>query len=176
MRCRPERTAPWAPWALWALIAMPALLVAVLAVAGCTSATTPGGASSGASTSHPRTSSAQAAPTQRVRSVIDRFNATANGPVADQQRLLAELVDPGQAQAQRTCPTATRTLRLEPVYAALAPATGWTPPSGTMGPSVYSLPSLIRVYQGGRLVGTDLTDVHLSVTEDGAHLAALCVS
>lgn len=151
--------------------------MALLALSGCTSAPPPGPSS--AASTPASTASSSALPsilTQRVKAAIDAFNATANGPVADQQRVLAGLVAPGQAEQQRACPAATRTLRLEPVYSELAGAPGWTPPAGTMSGTVYSLPTLIRVYADGRLVGTDLTDLRLSVEAGDVRLAALCVS
>ncbi len=111
-----------------------------------------------------------------IRSTIDAVNAAAGGTVARQQDLLRSLVDPGQSGEQRRCAAATTTISFEPVYSRLAPSPSWQPDTGTVGGTVYSLPTLIRIYTGSRITGTDLADLHLSVDAGRARLAALCVS
>ena len=45
----------------------------------------------------------------------------------------------------------------------LRPAPGWTPQTGALSGTVYALPTLIRIYTGDRITGTDLTTLHLGV-------------
>jgi len=40
---------------------------------------------------------------------------------------------------------------------------------------VYALPTLIRIYTGDRITGTDLTPLHLGVTGGDAYLHSLCL-
>ncbi len=150
-----------------------ALCAAVLAVtvvlgAGCTGAgSTPSGAVA---------SGVPVGDLDAIRTTVDRFNRTAAGAVAEQQDVLKSLVDPGSAAALDKCPTATSTLRFEPVYPALRPAPEWAPTDGTLAGTVYALPSLIRIYTGDRITGTDLTTLHLGVHDGEALLTAVCVS
>ena len=95
--------------------------------------------------------------------------------MANQQKVLAELVDPGSATVLGKCPPTTATLRFEPVYAALRGAPEWRPASGALSGTVYALPALIRIYTGDRVTGTDLTTLHLGVRDGEASLTALCV-
>ena len=111
-----------------------------------------------------------------VQRAVDSFDAAAGGPVSGQQSALAALLDDGQQAVQARCAAATTTLKFEPVYARLAPAPGWLPRQGTMSGAVYSLPTLIRIYTGNRITGTDLTDLHLAVKDGRARLPALCLS
>ena len=104
-----------------------------------------------------------------------KLNAAA-GSVAAQQRVLATLVAPGQRAAQDSCPVATSTLTLEPVYADLAPAPDWRPGSGEFVGTVYSLPTLIRIHRDGRIVGTDLAELHAALADGGVGLTVLCVA
>ncbi|MET3804497.1 hypothetical protein ABIB25_001492 [Nakamurella sp. UYEF19] len=108
--------------------------------------------------------------------VIDAFNRTAGGSVAAQQAVLGRLVSSGQQAVQRRCPTATSTISFDPVYSRLAVAPGWKPTSGTLPGTVYALPTLIRIYRGDRIVGTDLTDLHLTIDSGVAGLPALCLT
>lgn len=110
-----------------------------------------------------------------IRTTVERFNAAAATSVAEQQAALSRLIDPGSAAAQQKCRTPTSTLRFEPVYQALRAAPDWTPADGTLAGTVYALPSLIRVYTGDRVTGTDLTTVHLGVRNGEAFLTAICV-
>lgn len=111
-----------------------------------------------------------------MQRAVDAFNEAAGGPVPRQQAALAMLLDTGQRSVQRKCAEATTTLRLEPVYSRLAPAPGWKPTSGALSGTVYALPTLIRIYSGNRITGTDLTDLHLAVQDGRAKLPALCLS
>ncbi len=111
-----------------------------------------------------------------IRTTIDRLNGSAAGTVDEQQKVLASLVDPGSAAALGKCPTATSTLRFEPVYPALRTAPEWKPTEGTLAGTVYAVPSLIRIYTGDRVTGTDLTTLHVGVRDGEALLTAVCVS
>ncbi len=113
---------------------------------------------------------------QQVQRAVDSFNAAAGGPVSGQQAALSALLDDGQRSVQRRCAAATTTLEFEPVYARLAPAPGWAPRDGTLSGTVYALPTLIRIYTGDRVTGTDLTDLHVAVRDGRAWLPALCPS
>ena len=110
-----------------------------------------------------------------VHRAIDRFNATAGGPIAAQQAELAGAVAPAQRSAQLSCPAPTGTIALDPVYDRLAAAPRWKPSSGVLPGTLYALPTLIRIYTGNRLTATDLTELHLSVTAGRVEFAALCV-
>jgi hypothetical protein len=112
---------------------------------------------------------------QSIARTIDRFNAAAAGPVAGQQTVLSELVDPALIGGLDKCPPATATLRFEPIYPALRPAPAWTPQTGALGGTIYALPTLIRIYTGDRITGTDLTTLHLGVHDGEAYLTSLCL-
>ena len=142
---------------------------ALLAIAACTP--DPAGP---ASPSAP----AAAVPSDDQRAIartIDRFNAAATGQAADQEAVLTEIVDPALAGDLDRCPPVTATLRFEPIYPALRPAPEWTPNTGVLGGTVYALPTLIRIYTGDRITGTDLTTLHLGVTGGEAYLTSLCL-
>ena len=130
----------------------------------------PGSARSGASRRAPA-----AGPETLIRAAVAGFNTSA-GTVAGQQRVLATLVAVGQRAAQRSCPTATATLTLEPVYTDLAPAPDWRPPTGVLAGTVYSLPALIRIHRDGRIIGTDLVDLHLAVDGGAVAFPVLCIA
>ena len=119
-----------------------------------------------------------------IRATIDAVNATAGGPVADQQAALIAHVDPARRAEAQSCPAATTTVRLEPVDQGLRslpeqPAgppsgTDTVPPTGTgtgtptgTNATTYALPTLIRIFAGDRLIGTDLTTLRLIVTNTG---------
>ena len=121
-------------------------------------------------------STVPAADEQAIRATLQRVNATAGGPVSNQQQVLADLVDPGSAAALHRCPRTTATLRFEPVYQGLRSAPDWRPAAGSLTGTVYALPALIRIYTGDRVTGTDLTTLHLAVQGGEASLTALCVS
>lgn len=112
---------------------------------------------------------------QLVQRAVDSFNAGAGGPVSGQQTALAAVLDSGQRSVQSKCATATTTLRFEPVYGRLAAAPGWRPAAGTLSGTVYAVPTLIRIYTGNRITGTDLTDLHVAVQGGRAALPALCL-
>jgi hypothetical protein len=112
---------------------------------------------------------------QAIHTVIDRLNTAAAGAVPAQQAVLAAVVDPTLLPALEQCQPATTTVRFEPVFSALRSAPGWSPANGILGGTVYALPSLIRIYTGERITGTDLTTLHFGVTEGEAYLTPLCV-
>ncbi len=117
-----------------------------------------------------------AADERAIRATVDRINAAAAGPVADQQKVLADVVDPGSAAELVHCPPTTATVRLEPVYPGLRGTPDWRPRTGSLSGTLYALPVLIRIYTGDRITGTDLTTLHLGVLKHEASLTALCVS
>ncbi len=156
-------------------VAALALLVAVASCTGADAVRAPGPATAVAA-GQASSAGIPADDENAIRSALDRLNATAGGPVADQQKVLAELVDPGSVTVLRRCPPTTATLRFEPVYPALRSAPGWRPNSGALSGTVYALPVLIRIYTGNRITGTDLTTLHLGVANGEASLTALCVS
>lgn len=149
-----------------------AMLVCALT---CCTASVDSTGTSGTSGSAPQ----QPAPTAVQRSVqdaVDTLNAAAGGPVSGQQTALAGLLDAGQRSVQSNCAAATTTLELEPVYARLAAAPDWKPGSGTLSGPVYALPTLIRIFTGNRITGTDLTDLHVAIVDGRARFPALCSS
>lgn len=148
-------------------------VTAVLACAtvGCSPAPGPARPATGATP----VSSAPAAEVAVVQQAIDRFNATAGGPVAAQQSVLFGLVSAAQASAQHACPPVTVTISLEPVYARLAASPGWRPSSGSLPGTIYAVPTLIRIWNGDRITGTDLTDLHLAVDGGRMTLPVLCL-
>ena len=112
-----------------------------------------------------------------LQKTVSQFNAQV-GSVDGQQRVLRELVDPGQAAVQSRCPPATSTLEFQPVWSAAAPASSWTATEGNLTGAVYSVPTLIRIHRASRITGTDLADLHLAIaagTGGAARLTALCI-
>ena len=155
-----------------------ALLIAVtLVAAACTSGTAePESGRAGPLAAQTR-GAVEAVPESdelAIRSTIDRLNNAA-GAVPDQQALLTAVVDPGLAGSLEQCAPATTTLRFQPIYQALRPSPDWSPVGGTPSGTVYALPSLIRIYTGDRITGTDLTTLHLGVTAGEVFLTPLCV-
>jgi hypothetical protein len=116
-----------------------------------------------------------AATLRLVEDAVSSFNSTAGGPVATQQAALHRIVSAGQTAVQDKCPRASTTISFEPVYPRLSPSPDWRPPSGTLPGVVYALPTLIRIYTGDRITGTDLTDLHLSIQAGRVSFPALCV-
>jgi hypothetical protein len=128
-----------------------------------------------------------------IRATVDAVNAAAGGPVADQQAQLFAHIDPARRDEARRCPTATTTVRLAPVeqglrvlatgpsatpVASAATASEVTTPDASV--TVYWLPTLIRIFSGDRLIGTDLTTLRLVVRDTGAgpeaFLTPFCVN
>jgi hypothetical protein len=148
-----------------------ALVIAgLLAISACTPGPTPP-----VSTPAEEPSTIPADDEQAIVRTVDRFNAAAAGSVASQETVLTALIDPALVGGLDRCPPATATLRFEPIYPALRPAPGWAPQAGTLGGTVYALPTLIRIYTGERLTGTDLTTLHLGVHDGEAYLTSLCL-
>jgi hypothetical protein len=165
-----------------------ALILAALGVVAACQAT-PGPESATTSIGAP----AAQADVDAIRATIDAVNAAAGGPVADQQAQLAAHVDPARRDEAQRCPAATTTVRLAPVEQGLRelvgptarPAGSATPASAAAtaadaGGTVYGLPTLIRVFSGERLIGTDLTTLRLVVRDTGAgpeaFLTPFCVN
>lgn len=139
---------------------------------GCTSATpqTP-----------PSSSSSSAAPlpveVDAVLALLEQLTDASGGPVAAQRAVIDGAVDPGQVAAQESCGTATTTLSFEPVPARARVRPDWKPPAGTVDGQVWGIPVLMRIHSGDRIVGTDLTELHVVIAPDGtAHLPAMCIN
>ena len=111
------------PRAALDLLAVTAVFgAALLAIAACTRRP------DGDRRARPRRRSAVPADDERaIARTIDRFNAAAAGPAADQEAVLTQLVDPALVGDLDRCPPVTATLRFEPIYPALRPAPDWTP-------------------------------------------------
>lgn len=177
-----------------------ALIVAVAAV-GATACQSADATAPGAPGDVVAAPSAPQADVDAIRTTIDAVNATAGGAVADQQAQLVALVDPARRDEVRRCPAATTTVRLEPVDQGLrelpagSPATTPTDSRSTVrasdtattdatttvaGARTYALPTLIRIFSGDRLVGTDLTTLQLIVrpvdNDTEAYLTPFCVN
>lgn len=105
-----------------------------------------------------------------IRRTIDAINATAAGDVAVQQAVLARLVDPARAAEQAACAPATITIRIDAVVDRLSPRD----PAGSSGVG-YRVPALLEVYTGAVRTGTDLTGLEITLTDDVAHPAPLCL-
>jgi len=150
-----------------------AALVVTVAVtlAACTAGTPDGGTDPQAAGS----TAVPAADQQAVRATIDRLNASSAGAVPAQQQAIAAAVDPALAAALDKCPPATTTLEFQPIYRDLRASPDWTGATGTPAGTVYALPSLIRIFTGDRVTGTDLTTLHLGVRAGEAFLTPLCV-
>lgn len=144
-----------------------AVLVTVIGVTGCR----PEAAPETASTSGIPASVPPAA-ADAVRATIDAVNAGAGGSAADQQQLLASLVDPDHRAEVVGCPTATTTVRFEPIYPGLRAL--------DVESDSYALPTLIRIFRGDRAAGTDLTTLQLVIRPaaggNEAFLTPFCVN
>ena len=163
------------------VLAVGALSVGMLALGltACASATSASSAMVSSSPPLPSatvvSSAASSAALPLVQAAITRFNQTAGGSVDDQQSVLRTLIASGQSAEQKACPTATTTIELEPVYARLAATPEWHPASGALAGTVYELPTLIRIYTGDRITGTDLADLHVTVDGGQVKFPAICL-
>lgn len=163
------------------------IIVATLVAAAACQATSPPETATAPPTATATTTLGAQADIDAIRATVDAVNVTAGGPVADQQAQLLAHVDPARRDEVRRCPAATTTIRLEPVDQGLralpepsadAAAAAGTPSDGTT--TSYALPTLIRIFSGDRLIGTDLTTLKLVVrdtnTGDEAYLTPFCVN
>jgi hypothetical protein len=154
------------------LFALPAAVILAVGAAGCTA--------DGAAPATQQEVSNVAAQVPAddeaaIRRTIDALNATSAGTVANQQAALATSVEPALTSALDDCPPATTTLRFEPIYPALRASPDWTSSTGTLTGTVYALPTLLRIFTGDRMTGTDLTTLHLAVQAGEAFTTPLCV-
>lgn len=155
-----------------------ALLGAALVACGGTAGSTP---TTAAPISLAPTSSAPTAdPPAEVGAVLallDRLNAAAGGPVEEQRSVIEASLDPGQLAAQASCGTATTTLSFGADAGRARQRPDWSPPAGTVNGTVWGIPVLMRIHSGDRIVGTDLTELHVVVGPDGtARLPAMCIN
>ena len=86
--------------------------------------------------------------------------------------MLRDFADDSARAALDDCPPATTTLRLEPVWGGLRSASSGAANSGAES---YALPTLIRVYTGDRITGTDLTTLQLTVQGTAVYITPFCV-
>lgn len=167
-----------------------ALVVAAVAAGGaaCQAAPNPSAAAAAAAAGQ----TAPAADLAAIRETIDAVNAAAGGTVDDQQAQLTARVEPDRRAEVQRCPTATTTVRLAPVDRGLravpgstapaptAPAPTATEPTAPPDTTTYMLPTLIRIFTGDRLTGTDLTTLRVVVYHDAngseAYLTPFCVN
>lgn len=137
--------------------------------AGETSSSSPSGAGSSASPG-PAGALVPSADYRAIRHTIDAINATAGGPVARQRALLTEMVFAGQRTSQQECPEALSTLLFRPAYSSLRPA-----PEDAVDGASYLLPTLIKIFHGNRITGTDVSTLRIWMVDGAAHTAALCI-
>lgn len=136
-------------------------LLLCAALAGCTASPSESGLSAQTVTDSPTVAA--------IRATIDEINATAGGPVTAQRAVLQARVTVAQSADQLACPTAANTLSFEPAYGDLRPAPD-DPDGG------FVLPAYITIYTGDRIIGSDLTSLHLWIVDGRARTAALCVA
>jgi len=133
------------------------LLAGALLLAGCAVGGTP-------VTASPPVSDTDLA---ALRATVDEVNRASSDP-ATQRRVLQQLVLAKDAAEQRRCPPTRNTVTLDPAWDSVRPHPGT--------PRAYLLPTLLRVHTGGRITGTDLTALVLTVQSGRARTPTLCVS
>ena len=101
-----------------------------------------------------------------ARRVIDEVNTEAGASPARQRSVLERVVDPTQLANQRGCAAASTTVRLLPAWSDVRVATD----------GHLIVPSLIRIFTGGRITGTDVAIIDVTISAGQAALPALCVS
>lgn len=128
------------------------------------------GCSSPEPSADPAPATATASVTDADRVAIDAtvaaVNALAGGTPAAQRAVLESVVDPARLAQQRSCSPAATTIRFEPAWPDLRRTDGGR----------YVLPTLIRIYDGTRITGTDVGALTIDITAGRAHLPPLCVS
>lgn len=101
-----------------------------------------------------------------IDATVTAVNAAAGGTPAEQRAVLETVVDPTQLTQQRSCRPAGTTIGFEPAW----------PDLRRTGDGRYVLPTLIRIYHGTRVTGTDVGALKIVITAGRAHLPPLCVS
>ena len=86
----------------------------------------------------------------------------------EQREVLDRLAAGQYASEQSRCAPATTTVSLEPAWSRLRTLPGQ--------PVRYALPTLLRVHEGGRITGTDLTVLVMQVVDGNGRTSALCVA
>jgi hypothetical protein len=130
---------------------------------------TDAGPSTGAAGPTPATSGAHPpdpAALAAARAVFAQVNAEAGAAPARQRTVLERVVDPAQQADQRGCAAAVTTVRLIPAWSAVRVAAD----------GHLIVPSLVRVFTGTRITGTDVAIIDVTITAGQAGLPALCVS
>ncbi len=144
---------------------MVALIILVAAAAAALGGCTGPGVDSGT----PGTTAAAVPPAAlaALQATVAAINDSSGSPAA-QRAVLDRLAAADHAAEQRRCPRATTTIRLEPVWSDVRELPGQ--------PSVYAVPSVVRVSTQGRITGTDLTSLVMEVDGARAATTALCVA
>ena len=101
-----------------------------------------------------------------ARQVFDEVNAEAGADPARQRSVLERVVDPAHRADQQGCAAAITTVRLVPAWADVRVATD----------GHLIVPSLIRIFTGTRITGTDVAVIDVTISAGQATLPALCVS
>lgn len=149
-----------------------AAVILVSVLSGCGTPTPDAVPSAGSSSAVPLPAEVDA-----VLVLLDQLNQSSDGPVEVQRAVIDGAVDPGQVAAQESCGQATTTLSFEPVPERARQLPDWKPPAGTLDGQVWGIPVLMRIHSGDRIVGTDLTELHVVVAPDGtARLPAMCIN
>lgn len=154
---RPVTALPAAPLGRLLIgVQLTGLLLVGLLLTGCTdpaSSPDPGGAS------------VPEADRAAIDSTVAAVNATAGSTPADQRTVLEAMVDPARLEQQRSCTPAVTTIRFEPAW----------PDLRRTGDGRYVLPTLIRIYNGTRITGTDVGALDIVISAGQARLPPLCV-
>ena len=154
----------------WLMVLALIIVAAVLLLGrGDDGTSTDGGPSTGATGPGPTTSGVlrpDPAALAAARQVFDQVNAEAGGSPARQRSVLERVVDPAQEANQRGCAAAVTTVRLVPAWSAVRVASD----------GHLIVPSLVRVFTGTRITGTDVSIIDVTITAGQAGLPALCVS
>lgn len=111
-----------------------------------------------------------------ARATIDIINATAGGPIDEQRAILEKWAAPAEKIAQHECPAATTTLEFAPAWRNLRPDPITTTVDTSHNGVAYLLPTLIRIYDGERITGTDMVSLRLWIRDNTAYISALCVA
>lgn len=101
-----------------------------------------------------------------IEVTVDAVNAVAGRTPAEQRTILESTVDPTRLADQGSCRPAVTTIRFEPAW----------PDLRRTGDGRYVLPTLIRIYQGTRITGTDVGALEIVIAAGRAHLPPLCVT
>ena len=167
----PGRRGPSPTGVVSGLLVLALVVVAAVLLLGKGDDRTPsdGGPSTGVAGPTPATSGVlrpDPAALASARAVFAQVNAQAGASPARQRSVLERVVDPAQHANQRGCAAAVTTVRLVPAWSAVRVAAD----------GHLIIPSLVRVFTGTRITGTDVAIIDVAITAGQAGLPALCVS